>query len=81
MGWEKEIEELNHRGKLAEQIGGPDKFASQHEFKKLTIRERLDKIVDQNRFHEVWKHGGVAVYVEKGELKHFAPFYVKLGYV
>ena len=73
MGWEKEIEELNHRGKLAEQMGGPDKVARQHEFKKLTIRERLDKIVDKNSFHEVGKLAGVADYDEKGELKHFTP--------
>lgn len=46
MSWEKEIDELNHRYNLADQMGGPDKVARQHEFGKLTIRERLDKIVE-----------------------------------
>ena len=73
MSWEKEIGELNHRSKLAEQMGGPDKVARQHEFKKLTIRERLDKIVDKDSFHEVGKLAGVADYDENGELKHFTP--------
>ncbi len=73
MSWEKEIDELNHRSDLAEEMGGPDKVARQHEFGKLTIRERLDKIVDKDSFHEVGKLAGVSVYDEDGELKSFTP--------
>ena len=73
MSWDKEIDELNHRSDLAEQMGGPDKVARQHEFGKLTIRERLDKIVDKGSFHEVGKLAGVADYDENGELKSFTP--------
>ncbi|XOV89027.1 MAG: acyl-CoA carboxylase subunit beta [Pseudomonadota bacterium] len=73
MSWEKEIEELAHRGHLAEQMGGPDKVARQHEFGKLTIRERISRIIDPGSFHEIGKLAGVAEYAEDGELKRFMP--------
>ena len=44
MSWEKEISELDLRNNLAEKMGGEEKVARQHEFGKLTIRERVDKI-------------------------------------
>ncbi len=73
MSWENEIEELNQRGKLAEAMGGPEKVARQHEFGKLTIRERSDGIIDDGSFHEIGKLAGVAEYTDDGELKSFMP--------
>lgn len=73
MSWEKEIKELNDRSALSEQMGGKDKVARQHEFGKYTIRERVEKIVDQGSFHEVGKLAGVSEYDENGELKSFMP--------
>ena len=46
MSWKKEIDELHERSKLAEKMGGEEKVARQHEFGKLTIRERVDAIVE-----------------------------------
>ena len=59
MGWEKEISELALRNSLAEKMGGDEKVARQHDFGKLTVRERLDKIIDPGSFHEVGKLAGV----------------------
>jgi acetyl-CoA carboxylase carboxyltransferase component len=73
MGWDKEIEELHHRGTLAEAMGGADKVARQHEYGKLTIRERVDAIVDANSFHEVGKLAGVGQYDSDGNLTNFTP--------
>lgn len=73
MSWEPEIEELAKRSLLSEQMGGADKVARQHEFGKLTIRERVSAIVDANSFYEVGKLAGVGEYSEDGELKHFTP--------
>jgi acetyl-CoA carboxylase carboxyltransferase component len=73
MAWLEEIEELNLRSKLAEQMGGADKVARQHEFNKLTIRERIDAIVDSGSFHEIGKLAGVAEYDDDGELIQFTP--------
>ena len=73
MSWEKEISELNLRNSLAEKMGGDEKVARQHEFGKLTIRERVHKIVDQDSFHEIGKLAGVGEYDENGNLKTFTP--------
>jgi acetyl-CoA carboxylase carboxyltransferase component len=73
MSWEKEIDEITSRGELAEQMGGADKVARQHEFGKMTIRERLDAFVDSGSFHEVGKLAGVSEYNEDGELQSFMP--------
>ena len=73
MSWEKEISELDLRNDLAEKMGGEEKVARQHEFGKLTIRERVDKIVDSDSFHEIGKLAGVGEYDKNGELKDFTP--------
>lgn len=73
MSWEQEIEELHERGKLSEAMGGADKVARQHEFNKLTIRERIDAIVDPATFHEIGKLAGVASYDDAGNLIAFTP--------
>lgn len=73
MSWLEEIEELHNRSDLAEQMGGADKVARQHEFNKLTIRERIDAITDAGSFHEIGKLAGVAEYDDDGSLLSFTP--------
>lgn len=73
MSWEKEIQELAQRNSLAEQMGGSEKVARQHEFGKLTIRERLDRMVDPGSFHEIGKLAGASQYDEAGNLETFTP--------
>jgi acetyl-CoA carboxylase carboxyltransferase component len=73
MTWQPEIDELHRRTELAHRMGGPDKVARQHEFGKLTIRERVDAMVDAGSFHEVGALAGVARYDDDGELVEFTP--------
>ena len=73
MSWEKEIDELRNRAKMAHEMGGPDKVARQHEFGKYTIRERIDNIADAGSFHEVGEIAGRAEYDENGDLTVFMP--------
>ena len=73
MTWEPELDELRRREALAEQLGGDDKVARQHHFGKLTVRERIDRIVDAGSFWEIGKTAGVARYDEHGELVEFTP--------
>ncbi len=73
MSWEDEVNELRAREALAFEMGGPDKVARQHEFNKLTIRERIDAISDPGSFHEVGTLAGVGEYNEDGELQAFTP--------
>ena len=51
MSWEKEIDELRRREALAQKMGGPDKVKRQHDGGKLTVRERVDRLLDKDSFH------------------------------
>ena len=54
-------------------MGGVDKVKRQHDQGRLTVRERIDRIVDQNTFHEIGAISGVGEYDENNELKHLTP--------
>jgi acetyl-CoA carboxylase carboxyltransferase component len=73
MSWEEEIDEMRAREALAFQMGGPDKVARQHEFNKLTIRERIAAISDADSFHEIGTLSGVGEYDDDGNLTAFTP--------
>ena len=79
MSWENEIKELRSREKLAKQMGGEEKVARQHEFNKLTIRERIDAVSDPGSFHEIGSLAGVAEYDDDGKLNGFTPSNFVLG--
>ncbi len=52
MSWQKEIDELNKRKNLAQELGGKEKVERQHKANRNTIRERINlfltKIVFKN---------------------------------
>jgi acetyl-CoA carboxylase carboxyltransferase component len=73
MTWEPELDELRRREALAEQLGGTEKVDRQHQFGKLTVRERIDRIVDEGSFWELGKTAGVARYDAEGNLVEFTP--------
>ncbi|MGH1504065.1 MAG: acyl-CoA carboxylase subunit beta [Acidimicrobiales bacterium] len=73
MSWEPELEELRRREELAEQLGGEDKVERQHHFGKLTVRERVDAVVDKDSFWELGKTAGVATYDDDGNLVDLLP--------
>ncbi len=79
MSWEDEIKELRHREQLALRMGGTDKVARQHEFGKLTVRERVAAICDAGSFHEIGTLAGVAEYDDAGNLTEFTPSNFVLG--
>lgn len=79
MSWKPEIEELRRREALAKQMGGPEKVGRQHHFGKLTIRERVQAIVDRDSFAEIGTLAGVADYDEDGGLRAFTPSNFVLG--
>ncbi len=73
MTWEHELEELRQREALAEELGGSEKVERQHFYGKLTVRERIDAVVDLNSFWELGKAAGVADYDADGNLISFTP--------
>ena len=73
MTWEPELDELRRRTEMAKAMGGPEKVARQHEFGKLTVRERVERLVDPGSFDEIGAVAGVGQYDEAGELIGFTP--------
>ena len=62
MSWEKSIEELRRRERMAEKMGGEEPVSRQRGRGKLTVRERVSFLVDPGSFHEIGKIAGVATY-------------------
>ena len=72
MSWEDEVSELRRREELAKRMGGEQKVARQHAAGRLTVRERIDALLDPDSFHEVGALAGKAQY-EGAELTDFRP--------
>ncbi len=58
MTWQAEIDEIHRRRALAEQCGGGDAVARHHAAGKLTVRERIQQLLDAGSFQEVGKLAG-----------------------
>ena len=73
MSWEPELEELNRRRELARQMGGAARVERQHAAGRLTVRERIDQLLDPGSFSEIGAIAGKGVYDAAGELAEFTP--------
>ena len=73
MNWKPELDELARREAFARQMGGADKVKRQREQGRLTVRERIDGLLDQGSFHEIGAVSGTAEYDDKGALKNVTP--------
>ena len=80
MSWTPELEELEKRKALAAEMGGAERVQRQHDAGRLTIRERVDRLVDTKSFHEIGAIAGMAEYDEHSDLTdlharelHFRP--------
>jgi acetyl-CoA carboxylase carboxyltransferase component len=72
MSWQPEVEELQRRHALAQELGGAERVQRQHDGGKLTIRERINELVDPGSFQEVGGLTGRGTY-EDGKLTTFTP--------
>ncbi|MFM7689758.1 MAG: acyl-CoA carboxylase subunit beta [Alphaproteobacteria bacterium] len=79
MNWQPELEELKRRQAMAEAMGGPDKVKRQHDGGRLTVRERVLKLVDKDSFHEVGAIAGRGEYDAKGDLVTLTPSNCVMG--
>lgn len=79
MSWDKELEELAQRKRLAAVMGGVEKVARHKGLGKLTVRERVDALVDAGSFHEIGSIAGKASYNAAGELSAFIPANLVIG--
>lgn len=80
MSWEKEVEELKRRRQLAKQQGGPEGIAKQHGRGRLTIRERIDAVLDEGSFEEQGRATAVPEYDDNDELVGFVPANYVVGF-
>ena len=62
MTWEPEIREMEERKKLAFEMGGDERVQKQHDQGKLTIRERIDALIDPDSFRERGVLAGSSAY-------------------
>ena len=70
--WQAELDELARRRASADGLGGPEAVAKHHHQGRLTIRERIDGVVDAGSFQEVGRLTGHGRY-EHGKLLSVTP--------
>jgi acetyl-CoA carboxylase carboxyltransferase component len=73
MSWKPELEELARRRELAERMGGEERIARARAAGRLTVRERIDRLLDEGSFRETGSLAGAGEYDAAGRLIGFRP--------
>jgi len=73
MNWKPELEELARREALAAQMGGEDKVQRQHDAGRLTVRDRIHRLLDPGSLHEVGALSGSGDYDAQAALQNVTP--------
>jgi len=73
LDWDVAMEEMRRRKEIAKLMGGKERVDRHHNQGKLTIRERIDRLVDSNTFWEAGPMMGKGKYDENGDLIGFTP--------
>ncbi|HJM89053.1 MAG TPA: carboxyl transferase domain-containing protein [Dehalococcoidia bacterium] len=64
MTWQPEVDEINRRREIAAAMGGPEAIERKHSRDELTLRERIDAMLDDGTFREV---GPISAGVERDD--------------
>ena len=80
MTWIPEMEELELKRELAKRMGGAEGIERQHAQGRLTVRERIDRLLDSESFEEVGTHNGAATYDDDDRLVSYRPSSTLRGY-
>ncbi len=73
-GWQKELDELAERKRIARQMGGKERVERQHAGGRLTVRERIDKICStRTPSTRLGSVAGKAKYDKDGNMIDFMP--------
>ena len=80
MSWDKEVQELQRRRYLAQQQGGEAGIAKQHARGRMTIRERIDVLLDDGSFREHGRATASPVYDDNDELLEYVPANYIVGF-
>ncbi len=81
MNWAPEIDELHQRRRWADEMGGADAVAHHHGAGRLTIRERIDRVLDPGSFDELARLTGQGRYDGQNRVTGVtpAPYVMGLG--
>ena len=82
-GWSDYMNEIEKRREFALAGSGEEKIAAHHAKGRLTVRERINILLDQNSFHEIGRIAGGSEKDENGKLISFTPgnFIIGTGFV
>src|SRR5258708_37772722 len=73
MNWKPELDDLARREAFAREMGGVDKVKRQRDQGRLSVRGRIDKLVDQKSFHEIGASSDIAEYDDNAVLHLLTP--------
>ena len=81
MSWRAEIDEIHQRRRWAEELGGSEAIDAQHRAGRMTIRERIDRLLDAGSFNELAKLTGQGTYDQNNSIRKVvpAPYVIGLG--
>lgn len=80
MTWKAKTDQLAARRAAAALQGGEAAVARQHNQGRLTVRERIDALIDAGSFDEIGRAAGDAELDENGDLVEFTPANFVLGF-
>ena len=80
MSWQREVREIEKRVELSKQQGGKESIENHHAKGRLTIRERIDAMVERNSFEEHGEGAGFAERDENGDIEAFSPANYVVGF-
>ena len=80
MNWKKETVEIRKRRKLAKDQGGQEAIKLQHAKGRLTLRERIDLLLDKDTFQAQGEIAGGSEVNEEGKLESVTPANFILGF-
>ncbi|MPZ98004.1 MAG: hypothetical protein GEU80_01490 [Dehalococcoidia bacterium] len=79
MTWQPEVDEIHRRREVARQMGGPEAVERQHDRGGLTVRERIDALVDAGSFREIGPLSASVDYDEQGSPGRITPSNAVMG--
>ena len=68
MSWKPELEEIARRVERAKEMGGAERVRRAKDAGRLSVRERIDGILDEDSFHETGALAGRVEYGDDGEI-------------
>ena len=73
MSWQEEVDELAARRAWAEELGGKERVDRQHGEGRLTVRQRIERLIDPGSLTEIGKLTGTGTYDDDNAVTKVRP--------